>query len=119
MSVRRILLLVALASILLAACTRNTTLTFKNETDCGLATILVTNTETGNGEEYTLDEGDDLEIEIESGVEYRYNVNYAGPEGTELECESKSGSVLVPRNGQNSTFRLVAVTQTPTPEAAQ
>lgn len=107
-------LLALVVILLLAACSENkTTLTFNNKTECGMASIKITNTDSGNLQEYSLDEGKELVVDIKHGVTYRYEVTYAGRPGSDMSCEAKSGTVLVPDRGQDSTFNLVSATATP------
>jgi len=108
--------LALLLSLALAACGGETALSFDNQTECGTATIRITDTDTGNIRDYTLDEGDQIEIVIKQGVTYRYEVTYAGREDSALNCEPKSGSVMVPNRGQTSRFTLLSVTPTPAGE---
>ncbi|MBN1201323.1 MAG: hypothetical protein JXJ20_05645 [Anaerolineae bacterium] len=111
---RWFLLLILVVSLLLAACQDNeTTLTFTNKTECGIATIKITNTESGTVEEQALSEGRTLTVEIEPAVIYRYEVTYAGRPGSDLNCADKSGTVMVPKRGQDSNFTLIGVTPTP------
>jgi hypothetical protein len=116
---RRLYLVLAAVSLLLvlAGCrNEKTQLIFNNKTECGTAAITITNTNTGNLNEYSLDEGRELTVTIDHGVTYRYEINYTGRAGSNLECEPKSGTVLVPERGQESTFNLVSATATPTAE---
>ena len=113
MKVRHTVLFFALLIALLVACSNETTLTFHNKTECGTAAITITNADTGNLEEYSLDEGKWLEIAIDHGINYRYEITYAGRADSDLNCEAKSGTVMVPKRGQNSSFTLIGVTPTP------
>ncbi|NLX10236.1 MAG: hypothetical protein GXY36_11310 [Chloroflexi bacterium] len=111
---RGFLLLLVLIPLLLAACDDGeTTLVFDNQTECGSASIEVTNTEAGSVENYTLAEGEKLTVKISPAVTYRYAIQYEGRPDARIRCEAKSGTVMVPNRGQDSTFRLVAVTPTP------
>jgi hypothetical protein len=113
MKIRHSVLLFGLLIVLLAACSNETTLTFFNKTECGTATISITNADTGNLQTYSLDEGKRLEIAIDHGINYRYEITYTGRPDSDLNCESKSGTVMVPKRGQNSSFTLIGVTPTP------
>jgi hypothetical protein len=108
-----LVILLALPLILSACRDEDTTLSFNNKTECGMAAITITNTDTGNLSEYSLDEGEELVVDIEHGITYRYQIEYSGRPGTDFECEPKSGSVLVPKRGQDSTFNLTSATATP------
>lgn len=110
-----ILVVVVVFALTLTACSEDTSLTFDNQTECGLATITITNLNTGNSDVYEVAEGEKIDVKIDNNVSYRYNVEYAGPDNMDLNCESRSGTVLVPNQGQNSTFRLLSATQTPAP----
>ncbi len=77
--------------LLLAACgdDNKTALKFNNQTECGRATIALTNKDTGNIKEYHVDQGKTLEVELEPGVAYNYVVTYAGPGQAGLTCDTK------------------------------
>jgi hypothetical protein len=94
----------------------DTTLTFNNQTECGTAQITVENTETGNLEEYTLEEGKEIKIKIDYSIPYRYEVQYGGQPENDVRCDAKSGTVMVPERGQNANFQLQSVTPTPQAE---
>lgn len=113
MKVRSIVLISVVLAFLLAACDEETTLTFANQTECGVATIKVTNLESGSLNEYTVDEGKKLVVKIKPSVTYDYEIEYAGRPDSKLTCEPKSGSVMVPERGQDSNFTLIGVTATP------
>ncbi|MBN1679915.1 MAG: hypothetical protein JW966_06455 [Anaerolineae bacterium] len=113
MKYRLLLILVLGLPILLTACQGDTTLTFSNKTECGTATITLTNEETGNLEQYTLDEGKTIELKIKHSVVYNYEIQYSGRPDSNMTCETKRGVVEVPERGQNANFSLLGVTATP------
>jgi major membrane immunogen (membrane-anchored lipoprotein) len=115
MKLRRFVLLVIVLLLLLTACARKSRLTFTNKTECGTATIRITNTDTGTLKEYTLQEGDKLEIEVDPSVTYNYEVEYAGHLDSDITCETKRASVSIPK-GQNANVKLASVTPTPQSE---
>lgn len=102
--------------VVLIACSSQTALSFTNHTECGTATITITNTSVGSNKDYTLDEDKEITIEIKHGVTYRYQVVYAGRPNSDLTCEEKSGTVMVPNRGQSSNFELISATPTPIAE---
>jgi 2',3'-cyclic-nucleotide 2'-phosphodiesterase (5'-nucleotidase family) len=104
------------AVLLLAACATDTTIRFRNQTECGTATINFTNTSTNKTTTYTVEEGKTVSIDISTEVQYTYTVDYAGRQGSQLKCESKSAAVVVHQKGE-TTIGLVSAT--PTPEPAQ
>jgi hypothetical protein len=103
-----------LMPLVLIACSNQTALSFTNHTECGTATITITDPTSGSNKDYTLEEGKEVTIEIDHGVTYRYNIVYAGRPDSDLTCEDKSGSVMVPSRGQSSNFELISATPTPT-----
>jgi hypothetical protein len=124
MKPRRFLLALALLgalSLVLSACAQKTSLRFSNATECGTATITLTNADTGSGSEYTVDPGKAAEIEIEPNVEYNYEVTYPRqPDYT--VCDSKRVTTKVSR-GQTLNIRLESVRDPalaqPTPTSAE
>ncbi len=117
MKTRRTLLVWLVLPVILLACSGNsdTRLTFDNQAQCGVASIKVTNTNTGNIQEHSLDEGDELDVKVDHGVVYRYEVTYAGNPDRDIRCDPKSGTVMVPRRGQSANFTLQSATPTPEP----
>lgn len=111
---RGLTLLLCLLPVVLIACSSQTALSFTNHTECGTATITITDTSAGSNKDYTLDEAKEITIEIKHGVTYRYQVVYAGRPDSDLTCEEKSGTVMVPNRGQSSNFELISATPTPT-----
>ncbi len=111
-----ILLLVG-ATALTACAERKTALRFTNATECGTATIKVTDTQTGNLQEYSLDEGDTLEIELKPNVQYRYEVEYPRQPGY-IVCDAKRVTTMLPK-GQTLNVRLESVLDPALIEATQ
>ena len=100
--------------ILLACSTGSETrLSFDNQTQCGTATIKITNTNTGNIQEHTLSQGAILNVKVDHGVMYRYEITYTGNPDDDTVCDPKSGTVMVPRRGQSANFTLHSATPTP------
>ena len=90
-----ILMLVALLTpLVLTACTQKTALRFSNETDCGTATITLSNIETGNLKKYTVDQGKEIEIELEPNVDYQYEVTYLR-QSDFMRCDSKTVATML------------------------
>jgi fibronectin type 3 domain-containing protein len=118
MKIRRDPLLWFVLPLILLACSNNdeTRLTFDNQTQCGAAAIKVTNTNTGNTQERSLDQGAKLDFKVDHGVVYRYEITYAGNPDQDIVCDPKSGTVMVPRHGQSANFNLQGATPTPQPE---
>ncbi len=108
-------LFAAAGSILLAACAGDTALHFANKTECGMATIKITNTSTGDIEEFHVDEGKTIAIKIKPSVTYHYEVSYAGRPDSKLSCEAKKATVMIPEKGQNANISLLSATPTLTP----
>jgi len=107
---RRIILLPVLALVLtvtLSACSDKTTLRFSNETECGTASISLTNMESGNIKDYTVNQGKEIEIEVDAGVEYRYEVEYPRQPDF-MQCDSKRVTTMV-SEGQTLTIRLTSI----------
>ncbi len=105
---RRQFFAVLLASVfLLAACTQKTALRFTNETECGTATITLTNTNTGNITEHTVSEGKTVEIEIDPNVEYHYEVKYPRQPNYVI-CDTKRVTTVVSK-GQTLNISLQSV----------
>lgn len=92
---------------ILAACTQKTALRFSNETECGAATITLTNTETGNIIEKTVNEGETVEIEITPNVEYHYEVQYPR-QPNYIICDAKRVTTLLEK-GQTLNISLQSV----------
>ncbi len=111
-----ILLLVG-ATALTACAEPKTALRFTNATECGTATIKVTDTQTGNLQEYSLDEGDTLEIELKPNVQYRYEVEYPRQPGY-IVCDAKRVTTMLPK-GQTLNVRLESVLDPALIEATQ
>jgi hypothetical protein len=105
----------AALSLLLAACAGDTALHFANKTECGMATITITNTSTGDIEEFQVDEGKTIAVIIKPSVTYHYEVTYAGRPDSKLSCEAKKATVLIPEKGQNANVSLLSATPTPAP----
>lgn len=106
---RRGVLALGLALILsLAACSTQSELRFTNRTDCGPATILLTNTVTGGTSTYTLEQERTLAIQVEAEVVYRYEVTYPRDPARQIECEPKTVEVRL-RPGQRLNISLESV----------
>lgn len=107
---KRLALLLAILLLLtgvLSACSSKTALRFSNETECGPATITLTNIETGNVEEFTVEEGTTHEVELDPLVEYRYEVTYSRMPGS-LQCDSKRVTTAL-KDGQTLNVTLTSV----------
>lgn len=105
---RRLLVgLVVALPVLLVACTGKTMLRFSNETECGTATITLTNIKTGSVSEYTVDQGSRIEIELEPDVEYRYEVEYPR-QPDYMQCDSKRVTTMLSK-GKTLNIRLTSV----------
>jgi hypothetical protein len=88
------ILLLLFVSLALAACTPKTALHFSNETECGTATITLTNIETGNLADYTVNEGEQIEIELDPNVQYRYEVTYPRQPDS-MQCDPKTVTTML------------------------
>jgi len=109
----RLLSLLCVAVLMLAACSPgDTVITFRNRTECGTATVTLTHSGTGNERTYTVEQGKNLEITVENGVADRYQVVYERLPGP-LQCDSKSGTVLLPNRGDSAAFTLESIAQQP------
>lgn len=93
------LLLLFVLPLALTACAGKTVLRFENETECGTATITLTNTQTGNISEHTVAQGKSIEIEMDPEIEYSYDVQYS------RRCDSKTAIVALD-DGQSLTVHL-------------
>ncbi|MCD4684414.1 MAG: hypothetical protein K8S97_00570 [Anaerolineae bacterium] len=121
---RLALVFLILLSVVLTACSNKSTLTFNNQTACGTATIILTNIATGNMKNYTVDEGQEIEIELDPEVDYSYEVQYPR-QPDYLQCDSKTVIVALD-DGQTLNVRLeneldeelIAATATAEAEAA-
>ncbi len=102
-----ILILLLALPVLLAACSQTTTLKFTNATECGAATITLTNTNSGNIQEYIVDQGNSREIEIVPNVPYRYTVEYPRMTGA-MQCDTKNVTTMLEK-GQTVNVRLTSV----------
>lgn len=106
---RRGILALGLALILsLAACSTQSELRFTNRTDCGPATITLTNTVTGSASTYTLAQEQTLSLRVEAEVLYRYEVTYPRDPARQIECEPKTVEVRL-RPGQRLNISLESV----------
>ncbi len=101
---RLALVFLILLSVVLTACSSKTALTFNNQTECGTATIILTNMETGNLKDYTVDEGQEIEIELDPERDYSYEVQYPR-QPDYLQCDSKTVIVALD-DGQTLNVRL-------------
>lgn len=90
--------------LLLAACANKTALNFHNKTDCGTATITLTNSVTGDSKDYTVAAGEKVEIELTPDVEYSYEVTY--PRLSDMTmCDSQKAVTMLPK-GQTLNITL-------------
>jgi hypothetical protein len=118
--IMKLFLLLAAAILLLAACAdQESNIHFTNKTECGTATIKLTNTDTGDETRYTLDEGQDLDVDVKPSVAYNYDITYEGypsdTPGMRLACDAKKGTITIPQRGQDANINLTSVTPTPDP----
>ncbi|GEM_PF-1546428 len=119
MSWRKTVMIVLLVGTIgLTACAeRKTALRFTNATECGTATIKLTDTQTGNLQEYSLNQGDTLEVELKPNVQYRYEVEYPRQPGY-IVCDAKRVTTMLPK-GQTLNVRLESVLDPALVEATQ
>jgi len=119
MSWRKTVMIVLLVGTIgLTACAeRKTSLRFTNATECGTATIKLTDTQTGNLREYSLNQGDTLEVELKPNVQYRYEVEYPRQPGY-IVCDAKRVTTMLPK-GQTLNVRLESVLDPALVEATQ
>ncbi len=101
------LAILPLLTAVLSACSSKTALRFTNETECGPATITLTNIETGNVEEFTIEEGETHEVTLDPLVEYRYEVTYPRMPGS-LQCDSKRVTTAL-EQGKTVNVKLTSV----------
>ena len=113
MKPRWLMLFAAALSLLLAACAGDTALHFTNKTECGTATIQITNTDTGDSADYTVDEGKALTVKVKPSVTYHYEVTYAGRPDSKQSCDAKKATVMIPEKGQSATVSLISAPPTP------
>ncbi len=117
---RFVFLLVLLLPLLASACTGKTALRFSNETECGSATIKLTNMDSGSLQEITVEQSKSVTVELKPNVEYRYQVDYPRQPGY-ITCDSKNVTTQLTK-GQSLTVRLTSVRDaslfTPEPTAA-
>lgn len=99
--------LLLLLSALLTACSTETALHFHNDTECGTATITLTNMDSGNIREYTVDQGKDLKIEVDNMIEYHYEVTYERSTAG-LQCDSKKVTTML-EEGKTVNIHLTSV----------
>ncbi|GAB4412185.1 MAG: hypothetical protein Kow00106_06750 [Anaerolineae bacterium] len=112
-----VMFLLALATMLTGCTERKTALRFTNATQCGTATIRLTDTETGFLQEYSLGEGGTLEIELKPNVQYRYEVEYPR-QPDYIVCDAKRVTTMLPK-GQTLNVRLESVLDPALVEATQ
>jgi len=112
------MIVLLVGTIGLTACAeRKTALRFTNATECGTATIKLTDTQTGNLQEYSLNQGDTLEVELKPNVQYRYEVEYPRQPGY-IVCDAKRVTTMLPK-GQTLNVRLESVLDPALVEATQ
>lgn len=105
---RWFLLVIVLVPAMLAACGSDKTgLSFKNATECGTATINITDTSTGNIKTLTVDQGKSSEVKLKSKVTYRYTVEYPKQPG-DLQCDKKEVETIL-QSGQMLHITLESV----------
>jgi len=105
---RRVLFLILLAlSLIASACTGKTALRFSNETECGAATIKLTNTASGSLQEITVEQGKSVTVEMKPQVEYQYEVSYPRQPGY-ITCDTKNVTTQLEK-AQTLTVRLTSV----------
>jgi hypothetical protein len=104
---RLILVLFFLVPLVLSACANKTILRFSNETDCGTATISLTNAKTGHIRDYTVDQGKEIEIEVDPNVEYRYSVTYPR-QPNYIVCDAKKVTTVLAK-GKTVNVKLESV----------
>jgi len=102
-----LLFLLITLPLILPACAQKTELRFSNETSCGTATIVLTNTQTGNSQQHTVDEGQEITIGITPDQEYHYEVTYPRQPDF-VTCESKRVTTQLPK-GQALNIKLESV----------
>lgn len=101
---RRLALLLIIA-LLLASCASNKTmLRFHNETECGTATLELTNGETGHIATYAVDQGSEIEIEVDPNIAYAYKVTYPRQPNF-IVCEEKNVTTMLSK-GKTVNVRL-------------
>ncbi len=100
-------LVIFVLPVVLSACSNKTALRFSNETQCGTATISITNRDTGNIQTYTVDEGKTVEATLTPGIEYYYVVTYQG-QANLIACDTKKVTTRLDQ-GQTVTVRLKSV----------
>lgn len=107
---KRLALIIPMLIVLsaaLTACSTETQLRFTNESECGAATIALTNMDTGNIDEFTVEEGDSHEVDLDPMVEYHYEVTYPRMANS-IQCESKRVTTMV-EEGQSVNVSLTSV----------
>lgn len=127
---RLIFWLIFALPLVLAACSNDTVINFHNATQCGAATIQITDSKTGYTRDYTVDEGKQVKAKVNPNADLHYEVTYARQEDL-TRCDAKKGTLRLTK-GQTVNVRLESVidpaleqalTQTPaapiTPTAGQ
>ena len=105
--------LIIAALLFLTACQGDTALRFSNKTDCGTAVISLQNMNTGSIQEYSVEPGQEIQIDVVQSVSYHYEVTYPNPPAN-MSCEAKSVNTI-PQNGQTLHISLTSATATPNP----
>jgi hypothetical protein len=114
--------LTLLLPLVLAACSNDTVINFRNATQCGTATIKITDSKTGYIRDYPVDEGKQVDIKVNPEVDLHYEVTYARQADFTV-CDDKKGTLRLTK-GQTVNVRLENVidpaleqarTQTPAP----
>ncbi|MBI5961745.1 MAG: hypothetical protein HY866_23610 [Chloroflexi bacterium] len=91
---RLVLALFFVLPLLLSACANKTMLRFSNETDCGTASISLTNMKTGHIRDYKVDQNKEIEIEVDPNIEYHYEVTYPR-QPNYVVCDAKKVTTML------------------------
>ncbi len=101
---KRRLIFLLLLVLALAACSNDTTLNFHNATQCGTATIKITDSKTGFTHDYSVDEGKVVKARVTPNADLHYAVTYARQSDMTI-CDAKNGTVRLTK-GQTVNVRL-------------
>ncbi len=101
---RFVFMLLILLPLTLTACAGKTVLSFDNQTECGTASIILTNLQTGNISEHSVAQGKEIEIELDPETEYSYEVEYPRQPDF-MQCDTKTVVVALD-DGQTLNVRL-------------
>ncbi|NDJ76190.1 MAG: hypothetical protein GYB65_08015 [Chloroflexi bacterium] len=114
MITRRVLLLLMVLGLLLAACDDETAIDFKNNSECGSADVTLVNTTTNAAREIRIPQGESIKVEVGHGIEYAYLVEYPSPPPN-VNCYPLEGTIELTRERQTATVNLESATPTPLP----